>query len=62
MALPAFVDEVPDYEVRDGRMRISMGDFALIMPVHVFVEGCLRGKAAVAKWRVTQIGKVSPLR
>lgn len=53
--LPAFVDEVPDYIVRDGRMYICMGDFCLAMPIHIFQEGSLRGEAAIAKWHLEQM-------
>jgi len=49
--LPAFVDEVPDYDVHDGRMYISMGDFTLAMPVDIFLAGCVAGQAAVAEWQ-----------
>lgn len=49
--LPAFVDQVPDYDVRSGRMHIKMGGFELVMPVEVFEQGCHIGGAAVAKWR-----------
>jgi len=49
--LPAFVEAVPDYEARDGRIHITMGDFALAMPIGVFLEGCAKGKAAIVAWQ-----------
>lgn len=64
MGLPAFVDEVPDYTVRDGRMYISMGDFCLAMPIRIFEIGCVRGKAAIRTWQNDQLpeGQVIPFR
>ena len=49
--LPAFVDEVPDYAVKDGRMYISMGDFSLTMSIRVFEIGCIRGQEAIRTWQ-----------
>lgn len=49
--LPAFVDEVPHYEVRNGRMYVSMGDFCLAMPIHVFLAGAAAGREAIRKWQ-----------
>lgn len=57
----SFIDEVPDYEARDGRIYITMGDHCLAMPVAVFLEGCVRGKAAIAQWQVDQLDRVVPL-
>lgn len=54
--LPLFVDEVPDYVVRDGRMHITMGNLGLAMPVHVFLDGCELGKAAIVDWQRRQCG------
>jgi hypothetical protein len=53
-ALPAFMDEVPEYTVKDGRMYICMGDFCLCMPLHVFLDGCELGKAAIVDWQRRQ--------
>lgn len=58
-----FIDEVPHYEARDGRVYISMGEHCLAMPISVFEAGCTLGKAAIAKWRVKQLdGGVFPIR
>lgn len=54
--LPAFIDEAPDYEVRNGRMHITMGDLGLVMPVHIFLDGCELGKAAILDWQRRQCG------
>jgi hypothetical protein len=53
-SLPAFIDEVPEYTVKDGRMYISMGDFSLAMPLNVFLDGCELGKAAIVDWQRRQ--------
>lgn len=54
-SLPAFVEDVPDYAVRGGRMFITMGGgFCVVMPVHVFLDGCEAGKAAVVDWQKRQ--------
>lgn len=53
--LPAFIDTVPDYEVRRGQMHITMGEFELVMPVSIYLEGMVRGEAAVAKWQLREL-------
>jgi hypothetical protein len=55
-SLPFFMEEVPDYEVRDGRMHICMGDMVIAMPIHVFLDGCELGKAAIVAWHRRQCG------
>ena len=57
MGLPAFVEDVPNYEVRKGKMFVTIGDLALAMPISVFEAGCLLGKEAIAKWRA-QAGQI----
>jgi hypothetical protein len=42
--LPLFMGEVPDYQVVNGHMEITVGEFALAMPVNVFLAGCQKGK------------------
>jgi hypothetical protein len=63
--LPVFLEDVPDYSVRDGRMCIAMGTFKILMPLHVFLDGCELGKAAIVDWQRQQCGidrKVVPFR
>jgi hypothetical protein len=50
MGLPLWMGEVPDYDVVEGNMQIVVGEFCIAMPVNVFLKGCARGKAAVARW------------
>lgn len=51
MALPVFLGEVPDYECdKAGRVLITIGDFQMVMPAFVFLEGCARGRAAIRRW------------
>ena len=59
--LPAFVEEVPHYEVRCGQMYISMGDFSLAMPLRIFYIGQRRADEAIAKWRLEHRGEVVQL-
>lgn len=54
--LPAFIEEAPDYEVRNGRMHVSIGDLRFVMPIHVYLDGCELGKAAVVDWQRRQCG------
>jgi hypothetical protein len=61
MGLPVFLDECPTYEARHGRIYIRMGEMALAMPIEVFLEGCARGKEAIAKWQVERLGAVVSL-
>lgn len=51
----AFIDQVPEYEARDGRVYISMGDQCLAMPIRVFQLGCLLGQEAIAKWQLAML-------
>lgn len=51
MGLPVFLGEVPDYQCdRAGRVLIIIDDFSMVMPRHVFLEGCARGKRAIQAW------------
>ena len=50
MGLPCWMGEVPEYEVVNGQMHITAGDFVLAMPVSVFLIGCAKGRAAIVKW------------
>jgi hypothetical protein len=59
-ALPAFMDEVPEYTVKDGRIYICMGDFCLCMPIRVFEIGCIRGRDAIRTWQTQRSGDVIP--
>jgi hypothetical protein len=55
MGLPVFLGEVPAYSCDvGGRVRIIMGDFEMVMPQHVFLEGCARGKRAIVAWQNKQ--------
>jgi hypothetical protein len=56
-----FVDEVPEYEVRDGQMHISMAGTKLVMPVHVFRAGMAKANRALDDWFERQ-SSVVPLR
>ena len=58
----AFIDEVPEYEAKEGRIYIRMADFTLAMPVHIFLAGCDRGRLAIAKWQVDALDKVVPIK
>jgi hypothetical protein len=48
--LPLWMGTVPDYEVVDGQMRVTVGEFALAMPINVFLIGCVKGRQAIIKW------------
>lgn len=46
--LPCYMGTVPEYEVTDdGQMLVTLDGFSLIMPIHIFLQGCARGKAAI---------------
>ena len=57
----SFIDQVPDYDCRDGRVYITMGQYCLAMPIHVFEKGCLLGKEAIALWHETSLARVIAL-
>lgn len=54
--LPAFLEDIPEYEVRAGRMHILMGGLDIVMPIDVFLAGCRRGEAAIASWHKDHAG------
>jgi hypothetical protein len=63
-SLPLWLGEVPDYEVVGGQMHVRIGEFALAMPINIFIVGCAKGKAAILKWDAEKQreAKVIPLR
>jgi hypothetical protein len=52
--LPCYLGEVPKYEIRNGKMHVSLDGFALVMPIHVFLAGCEQGKRAIKSWQATR--------
>lgn len=56
--LPAFMEVVPEYEVRDGRMHIKSGELELVMSIKVFLMGCARGRTAIDGWQREKRGEV----
>lgn len=58
----AFVDEVPNYEIKNGHMHISMSGSVLVMPVSVFRAGMARANRVLDEWFERQHPPVVPLR
>lgn len=59
--LPVFVENVPTYHVRNGRMHIELGGFEIVMPIKTFQIGCGRGLSAIKRWhREHQDAEVVP--
>jgi predicted SpoU family rRNA methylase len=56
-----YLATVPDYEICDGNMRISSGDFQLVMPLRIFEQGMARSARVIAKYRAGT-AKVVPIR
>lgn len=50
MPLPCYMGAVPEYEVVNGNMRVTLDDFALEMPINVFLVGCAKGRNAIVQW------------
>jgi hypothetical protein len=50
MGLPLWMGVVPDYEVINDNMQITVGDFTIACPVNVFLVGCAKGRAAIVRW------------
>lgn len=48
--LPMWMGAVPKYEVVNGNMHVTAGEFVLAMPVNVFLVGCAKGKSAIVSW------------
>lgn len=48
--LPLWLGSVPEYEVVGGNMQVTVGDFALAMPINVFLVGSAKGRAAIMRW------------
>jgi hypothetical protein len=59
--LPAFVCEVPDYEVIDGRMHIRIGNMGLVMPVHICAKSVARCSRALDIWYESQGENIVPI-
>ena len=62
MGMPVFIENPAIYEVREGRMHIESDDLSLVVPIHVFIAGCERGKRAIAEWQRKQLGDVVQFR
>lgn len=45
------VTKVPDYEIRDGNMFISAGEWSMCMPLRTFELGMAKASVAIAKYR-----------
>lgn len=56
--LPCYMGEVPDYEVVKGQMHISVDGLTLVMPLHVFLAGCERGKRAIKRYQAERTDAV----
>lgn len=50
--LPLWMGEVPEYEIVNGNMQITVDEFVLAMPINVFLVGCAKGRAAIKRWQV----------
>jgi hypothetical protein len=57
-----FIEEVPTYVVRDGRMHISIGHCELVMPVHVCRQAMARCNRALDDWFASQQPQVVPIK
>lgn len=55
-----FIDKVPDYEIRDGIIHITAGDFAMCMSLRCFEQGMARAMRVIAEYRAS--GEVVPLK
>jgi hypothetical protein len=53
--LATFVEDTPEFSVRDGHIHVAMGALRIVMPVHVFMDGSLRGEAAIAQWHLDEM-------
>jgi hypothetical protein len=53
---------VPEYEVISGQMHVTLGEFSVVMPLHVFEIGAARARAAIDRWHEQQHGDVLPFR
>ena len=49
-SLPLWMAEVPTYEVVNGNMHVTVGEFTIAMPINVFIVGCAKGREAILKW------------
>jgi hypothetical protein len=58
--LPVFMGEVPEYEVRNGRMHVTLADFEIVMPICVFLQGAARAERAIAEWQIAEAAKGKP--
>lgn len=56
--LPVFMAEVPEYEVRGGRMHVTLKGFEIVMPLGVFLAGAARADEAIRQWYAKRHGTV----
>ena len=56
-----FLDEVPSYEVREGIMYVTAGEFALAMPLRKFRLGMAKAERAIAEYD-SRRAEVVPMR
>ena len=55
-----YIDRVPEYDIRDGVVCVSFGDWSLYMPLRVFRAGTSRANAMLRTY--DKAGDVVPLR
>lgn len=58
----SFIDEVPDYEIKNGHMHIRMGQAVLVMPVSVFRAGMAKANRVLDEWFERQQPPVVPIK
>ena len=46
-----FVDDVPNYEIRDGVIFITAGEFCMAMALRTFERGHVRSARVIAEYR-----------
>ena len=56
--LPIFMEEVPDYEVRDGHMHIIWRELEIVLPVCVMLAGIAGARQAIERWQQSHQGQI----
>jgi hypothetical protein len=49
--LPIFMEAVPEYRIRSGRMHIIWPELEIVLPVHTMLAGMAGAKQEIDDWQ-----------
>lgn len=60
--LPIFMGEAPEYRVKGGNMHINWPSLEIVLPVPVMLACIAGAEEALAKWKLSTLGKGDVIR